>query len=54
MSTAFHPQTDGQTEQMNAGMEQYLWVFVNHQQNNWVQWLSMAEVAANSGIKESM
>jgi hypothetical protein len=36
MSMAFHPQTDGQTERMDAGMEQYLRVFVNHQQDDWV------------------
>jgi hypothetical protein len=53
MSTAFHPQTDGQTERMNAGVEQYLLVFVNHQQDDWVQWLPLAEFAANNGVSES-
>jgi hypothetical protein len=53
MSTAFHPQTDGQTELMNAGMEQYLWVFNNHQEDDWVQFLPLAEFAANNGMSES-
>ena len=53
MSTAFHPQTDGQTERMNAIMEQYLRVFVNHQQDDWVQWLPLAEFAANNGVSET-
>jgi hypothetical protein len=53
MSTKFHPQTDGQTERMNAGMEQYLWVFVNYQQDDWVQWLLLAEFAANNGMSKS-
>jgi len=53
MSTAFHPQTDDKTERTNAGMEQYLCVLVNHQQDDWVQWLPLAEFAANNGISES-
>jgi hypothetical protein len=53
MSTAFHPQTDGQTERMNAGMEQYLRVFVNYQLDDWVQWLPLAEFTANNGMSES-
>jgi transposase InsO family protein len=39
MSKAFHPQTDGQTERRNVGMEQYLREFVSHRQDIWVQWL---------------
>jgi len=53
MSTAFLPQMDGQTERMNASMEQFLRVFVNHQQDDWVQWLPQAEFAANNGISET-
>jgi transposase InsO family protein len=53
MSTPFHAQTDGQTERRNAGMEQYLRVFVNHQHDDWVQWLPLAQFAANKGVSES-
>jgi len=33
--TAYHPQTDGQTERTNQELEQYLRVFINHRQEQW-------------------
>lgn len=47
-STAFHPQTDGQTERMNQTLESYLRCYVNYQQSDWAELLSSAEYAMNS------
>ena len=42
MSTAFHPQTDGQTEQLNQTIEVYLRLFISYEQDDWVSLLPMA------------
>ena len=46
-STTYHPQTDGQTERYNATIEQYLRLYTNHPQNDWIEWLALAEFAHN-------
>ncbi len=53
-STAFHPQTDGQTERFNAIMEQYLRSYVNYLQDDWVDRLPLAEFAANNQASETI
>jgi len=50
MSTAFHPQTDGQTEQLNQTIEAYLRAFVSKEQGNWTTLLPMAEFAYNNSV----
>ena len=50
LSTAFHPQTDGQTERMNQEVEQYLRFFIEHRQKDWLEWLAMAEFAINNKV----
>ena len=50
MSTAFHPQTDGQTEHLNQTIETYLRAFVNHEQDNLVSLLPMAEFTYNNSV----
>ena len=37
LSTAYHPQTNGQTEWYNAQIEQYLQIYMNHQQCDWTE-----------------
>lgn len=45
LSTAFHPQTDGQTERQNQTLEHYLHCYCMDDQNNWVNLLPLAEFA---------
>jgi hypothetical protein len=53
LSTAYHPQTDGQTERLNQTLEQYLRSYVNYEQDNWVELLPVAQFAYNSATAES-
>jgi len=48
MSTAFHPQTDGQTERLNQTIKTYLRAFLSRKQDDWVRLLPMAEFAYNN------
>jgi len=48
MSTAYHPQTDGQTERTTQVLEGYLRTFGNYDQNDWYQLLPLAEHAYNN------
>ena len=49
-TTAYHPQGDGQMEQVNQELEQYLWLFVNQRQNDWDNLLPLAEFQYNNHI----
>ena len=48
MSTAYHPQTDGETERVNQELEGYLRIFGANNPETWASHLHMAEFAHNS------
>jgi transposase InsO family protein len=50
LSTAYHPQTNGQTERTNQTIEQYLRHYVNYRQDNWAEFLPLAQFAFNNAI----
>jgi len=52
-SSAYHPQTNGQMENANGFMEQYLWTYTNFIQDDWVDWLPLAEFACNNQVNKS-
>jgi hypothetical protein len=53
LSTSFHPETDGQTERTNRTLKQYLRIYCNYRQNNWVPLLPMAQLAHNNKLSEA-
>ena len=52
-STAYHPQSDGQTERVNQTLEQYLRIFCGYQQDDWSELLPLAEFAYNNAQSAS-
>ena len=47
LSTAYHLQTDGQTERINQEIGTFLRHYVNYKQDDWMEWLAMAEFTYN-------
>jgi len=53
MSTAFHPQTNGQSERMIRIIEQALRNFLNYAQDNWEELITPIEFAINNLLQAS-
>jgi hypothetical protein len=53
-STAYHPQTDGQSERTNRTLLQMLRPYVNHHQDDWDEWLDSIEIAYNNMEQDSI
>ncbi|KAJ1572240.1 hypothetical protein NDA11_000860 [Ustilago hordei] len=54
LSTAYHPQTDGQTERVNQVVEQYLRMYCNYEQNDWADLLDTAAFVYNNTVHNSI
>ena len=50
MSTAFHPQTDGQTERLNCEINTYLRIYVSDRQQDWAKWIKIAQFVWNNTV----
>lgn len=53
-STAYHPQTDGQTERVNRVLEDMIRNYVGGKQDDWDQYLAAAEFAVNNSYQDSI
>jgi hypothetical protein len=50
MTTAYHPQTDGQIEHVNQELEGYLCIFTSRQQDDWDDLLPLGEFSHNNNV----
>ena len=53
LSTAYHPQTNGQSERTNQTLQQYLRCYCSHHQDDWVSLLPLAEFSFNNTCNTS-
>lgn len=53
LSTAYHPQTDGQSERMVRTMKDMLRHYISHNQKDWTDHLAVIEFAYNNSISPS-
>jgi hypothetical protein len=53
-STAYHPETDGQTERMNQTLEDMLRMYVMDQQKRWEEFLPLVEFAYNNNYQSTI
>jgi hypothetical protein len=54
LSTAYHPQIDGQSERVNQCLEMYLKCAVHDSPKSWKSWLSLAEIWYNSSLHNAL
>ncbi|KAJ9513280.1 hypothetical protein QJQ45_001318 [Haematococcus lacustris] len=54
MSTAYHPESDGQTERVNRVVEEMLRAYISPAQSDWSEHLDMVEFAINNSWHESV
>jgi hypothetical protein len=54
MSSAYHPQSDGQTERVNQCMETFLRCFASGCPKKWLQWLPLAEYWYNTSMHSAI
>ncbi|SPC61023.1 uncharacterized protein UHOD_12395 [Ustilago sp. UG-2017b] len=54
LSTAYHPQTDGQTERVNQVVEQYLRMYCNYEQDDWADLLKTVAFVYNNTVHNSI
>ena len=53
MSSAYHPQTDGESERTNQTVETALRIFGNFQQDDWSDWLPLIQYHPNSHVSNT-